>query len=171
MQAIAQLLGDQQLEERLKEIQATIERMDFRWDYGFITDRDEYLEKRLALQQELEQMTPIPEEDLAVAQDLIENFGAYWEAAQNDPLEQERLLNLMLVRVWVEDDRVVRLCLRPNLHITAGLDTKRPAEISVDLDSCHNGSDGARSMARIRPLIFIARHAADKFLEKSSNAA
>jgi hypothetical protein len=79
-----------------------------------------------------------------VVQDLIENFGAYWEAAQANSLEQDRLLNLMLVWVWVEDDKVVQLCLRPNLHITAGLDTKRPTEISVDLDSYRSGSDGHR---------------------------
>jgi hypothetical protein len=142
--AVAELLGDQQLEERLSQIRDTIERMDFRWDHGFITDADEYLEKRLALQQELEQMMPIPEEDLAIAADLIENFGLHWEAAQEDPAEQERLLKLMLVRVWVEGDAVVRLCLRPNLHVTAGLDAKRPTEISVDLDCYQSGSDGRR---------------------------
>ena len=31
---------------------------------NFLRQRDEYLEKRLALQEELEQVTPIPEEDL-----------------------------------------------------------------------------------------------------------
>jgi hypothetical protein len=77
-----------------------------------------------------------------VAQDLIENFGVYWEVAQANPLEQERLLNLMLVRGWVEGDDVVRLCLRPNPEITAGLDTKRPTEVSVDLDSYRSGHDG-----------------------------
>jgi hypothetical protein len=141
-EAVAEMLGDQQLEARLKEIRETIERMDFRWDHGFITDADEYLEKRLALQHELEQITPIPDEDLAVAEDLIQNFGMYWDAARKNPVEQERLLKLMLVRVWVEDEDVVRLCLRPNLHITAGFDTKRPTEISVDLDCYQSGSDG-----------------------------
>ena len=168
MEAIAQMLGDQKLEERLKEIHETIERMDFRWDYGFITDKDEYLEKRLALQQELEQMTPIPDEDLAVAQDLIENFEAYWEAAQANPIEQERLLNLMLVRVWVEDEDVVRLCLRPNLHITAGLDAKRPTEISVDLDSYRSGSDG---LGTLTGYVFFGKHPDQHFLLKTVGQA
>ena len=33
-------------------------RMDFRWDNGFILDKDEYLEKRLGLQQKLEGRFP-----------------------------------------------------------------------------------------------------------------
>jgi hypothetical protein len=37
--------------------------MDLRWDQGFITHQN--LEKRLALQQELEQLTPIPVEALS----------------------------------------------------------------------------------------------------------
>ena len=144
-QAIAELVGEQQLNERLQAIRETIDRMDFRWDHGFITDRDDYLTKRLTLQQELEQLTPIPDEDLVFAADLIEHFGAYWEAAGGQPAEQERLLKLMVERVWVEDDRVVRLCLRPNLHVTAGLDAKRPTEIVVDLECYQNGSDGIRT--------------------------
>jgi len=54
VQAIGELLGDQHLKERLVQIEEVIKRMDFRWDQGFITDKDEYLQKRLALQQELE---------------------------------------------------------------------------------------------------------------------
>jgi len=34
-----------------------------------------------------------------------------------------------------------------------------------------NGSDGARSITRIRPLVFIARHVADDILHSSSKAA
>jgi hypothetical protein len=59
-QAMSEILGEQNLEQRLTEIRATIERMDFRWDQGFITDKADYLEKRIRLQQELEQLSPIP---------------------------------------------------------------------------------------------------------------
>jgi hypothetical protein len=56
-QAMSEILGEQSLEERLAEIRGTIERMDFRWDQGFITDRDDFMDKRLKLQQELEKLT------------------------------------------------------------------------------------------------------------------
>ena len=51
---MGQLIGDQKLEERITQIKGIIERMDFRWDNGFITDKDAYLEERVKLQQELE---------------------------------------------------------------------------------------------------------------------
>ena len=75
--AVAELVGNQQLEERLAEIREMIERIDFRWDYGFITDKNTYLEQRVKLQQELEQMTPIPDEELDFAADLLANFQRY----------------------------------------------------------------------------------------------
>jgi hypothetical protein len=49
VQAIGDLLDNQKLKERVAEIEAVIQRMDFRWDQGFITDKEEYLQKRLAL--------------------------------------------------------------------------------------------------------------------------
>jgi hypothetical protein len=153
--AVAELLSDQQLEERLKQIRDIIDPMDFRWDRGFIMDADEYLEKRLALQQGLEHLTPIPEEELAFAMDLLAHFGDYREAAKGKPDEQEQLLKLILVRVWVEDDQVVKLCLRPNFHITAGLGTRRPTEITVDLQCYQNRSDGRRSLSGRWVLLFV----------------
>jgi hypothetical protein len=53
-QAMSEILGEQNLAERLVEIQETIDRMDLRWNQGFITDKMDYLEKRVKLRQELE---------------------------------------------------------------------------------------------------------------------
>lgn len=132
--AMGQLLGDEHLEERIAEIKQVIKRMDFRWDHGFITDGEAYLEERVKLQQELEQLTPMADDDLEVAADLLQNFAAHWEAASGDPKEQQRLLQLIVARVWVRGDRVVALSLRPNYHVTVGLDNTKPTEISVGCD-------------------------------------
>ncbi|MFC1961004.1 recombinase family protein, partial [Chloroflexota bacterium] len=164
-QAIAEIVGDQQLDERLKEIREKIDRMDFRWDHGFITDKDAYMEMRYQLQQELEQMTPIPDDDLEFAADVIRNFDKYWAAAKDNAEEQERLLNLMLIRVWAEDGEITQLHLRPNLHVAAGLNTKRPTEISVDLSSYRSGSDGGRARACI-PLVLFPQHVAVSYISK-----
>ena len=43
VEAIGQLLGDRKIKERTAQIEAMILRMDFRWDNGFILDKDEYL--------------------------------------------------------------------------------------------------------------------------------
>jgi len=148
IQAIGELIGDRKLEQRLEEIHAAIERMDFRWDHGFVTDKDAYVEKRLALQVELEQLTPIPDEDLDYAAEVLDHFEERWEAAEDDSEAQEFLLKLLLVRVWAKDGQIVSLCLRPDFHITAGLDTKRPTALVVDLeDDCYrSGSDGGRTL-------------------------
>lgn len=130
--AMGELLGDQKLEARISEIKAIIERMDFRWDNGFITDKDAYLEQRIQLQQELEQLTPIPDDDLETAADVLENFEYHWNATNGDAQLQQNLLQLIVARVWVRGDRVVAMSLRPNYHVTVGLESKKPTEVHVD---------------------------------------
>ena len=65
-------MGEQDLEERLKEIRGIIKRMDKRWDNGFFTDEQEYVEQRLKLQMELEKLTPVPNDELERAADILE---------------------------------------------------------------------------------------------------
>ena len=97
----------------------------------FITDKEAYLEERVKLQQELEKLTPIPDDELEVAADVIENFTAHWEAAKGDMKAQQDLIQLIVARVWVQGERVVGMSLRPNYHITVGLDNTKPTEIPV----------------------------------------
>ena len=129
--AMGQLIGDKKLDERIAQIKGIIERMDFRWDNGLITDKDEYLDQRVKLQQELEQLTPIPDDELEVAADVLSNFTAHWEANRNDLKAQEALIKLIVARIWVREDRVVGMSLRPNYHITLGLESEKPTEIEV----------------------------------------
>ena len=132
--AMGELLGDKKLDERITEIKGVIERMDFRWDQGFITDKDAYLEQRVKLQQELEQLTPIPDDELQTAADMLENFQQYWEATQGNRLAQQQLIQLIVARVWVRKDKVVALSLRPNYHVTVGLESSKPTSVLVGFD-------------------------------------
>ncbi|MEE4237091.1 MAG: hypothetical protein V2I51_10245 [Anderseniella sp.] len=50
---------------------------DTRWDHGFITDEQKFLEQRIKLQQELEQLTPVDSNDLERAVDLLKNFSTH----------------------------------------------------------------------------------------------
>ncbi len=68
------ILGEQNLEERIEEIRAIIKRMDARWDNGFITNEDEYIQQRIKLQMELEQLNPVPADELEQAADMLDNF-------------------------------------------------------------------------------------------------
>ncbi|MCC6613213.1 MAG: zinc ribbon domain-containing protein [Anaerolineae bacterium] len=152
VQAMGQLLGDQKLEERIAEIKAIIERMDFRWDNGFITDREAYLEQRVKLQQELEKLTPIPDNDLETAADLLENFEHHWRATGGDKKRQAALVQLIVARVWVRKDRVVAVSLRPNYHVAVGLGTEKPTELQVDFEDCNIVRNRGRRVSNPRSL-------------------
>lgn len=78
-----------------------IVRMDTCWDHGFITDEQEYLRQRLELQQQLEQLTPVDNNDLERAVDLLDNFASYWEECGEDPELQAELINKIVERVYV----------------------------------------------------------------------
>jgi len=128
---MSEILGERNLEQRLVEIRSTIERMDFRWDNGFITDKADYLERRLKLQQELEQLTPVQDE-LVVAADTLENFTTHWNDCKGDVELQRRLVKLIVERVYVEDDTVVAITLKSNYHVVLGHKESEPTHIEVD---------------------------------------
>ena len=114
---LAKMTGQQGLEARLKEIKQTIERMDFRFDSGFITNADEYVEKRMLLQQELENLTPIPDDDLANAANLLDNFELYFEACSGDVEKQNELVKSIVNRVYVQGDRVTAIELKADMYV------------------------------------------------------
>ena len=124
-------LGEKNLEDRLSEIRAAIERMDFRWDNGFITDKGDYVEKRLRLQQELEELAPV-EDEMQVAADLLINFPKRWSECDGDIERQHSLVKLVVERVYVNDDQVVAITLRSNFHIVLGHNGNGPTYLEVD---------------------------------------
>ena len=50
MEARSEILGDNNLDERIAEIKGIIKRMDARWDHGFVTNEEEYFQQRIELQ-------------------------------------------------------------------------------------------------------------------------
>jgi site-specific DNA recombinase len=142
--AISEILGERNLEQRLGEIKAVIQRMDARWDHGFITDEQEFMQQRLKLQLELEQLTPVPNDELQKAADMLEKFGAYWEQFEGNEEARHDLIKLIMERVYVQDGRVVAMTLRSNYHLVLGHKTNGPTEYSVDPLFTH-GDDGIRT--------------------------
>ena len=155
---MSELLGERNLEQRIEEIRATIARMDFRWDRGFVTDERDYMDKRLQLQQELEQLMPVADDDLQRAVDILENFKEHWEACKDDPEAQHELVKLIVERVYVRDEQVVAMTLRSNYHLVLGHNVKEPTEFSVDSSVYTSGSDGLRSPACTRLVTFVPHH-------------
>ncbi len=88
---------------------------------------------KLELQQELEQLTPIPDDELERAANLIENFEEQWKKREGDRKAQQELMQMIVARVWVRGDDVAMISLRPNFHITVGLKSEKSTELQVDI--------------------------------------
>jgi hypothetical protein len=144
-EAVSEMLGERNLEERLDEIRAIIKRMDTRWDHGFFVNQEEYIRQRLELQQELEKLTPIPDDDLERAAELLDQFATHWENLKGNPDSQHELVKLIVERVYIDEDKVVAMTLRSNYHLVLGHNTNGPTEFSVDPFVYTSGSDGGRT--------------------------
>jgi hypothetical protein len=125
--------------------------MDVRWDHGFISDEHAYLEQRPQLQQELEQLTPVDDDDLERAVDLLDNFSVYWDDCKGDVELQNRLLTKIVERVYVEDDRIVAVTLKSSCHLVLGHKLNEPTEYTVDAFQSDeffatSGDDGSRPL-------------------------
>jgi hypothetical protein len=129
---MSQILGEKDLAQSIKEIQAKIKRMDMRWDNGFISSEQEYMKKRIELQHELEQLTPVGDAELEKTADLLENFAEHWERLEGDEEGRHELVNLIVHRVYVEDETVVAITLKSNYHLVLGHNAKEPTSHEVD---------------------------------------
>jgi site-specific DNA recombinase len=131
-QSISELLGEQNLQQRLTEIHAVIARMDERWDMGFITDKETYIRQRMELQQELEKFTPVDTNDLEQAADLLDNFEVHWAACGEDTEAQSTLVKQIVERVYVQGQDIVAMTLKSNCHLVLGHKTNEPTVYTVD---------------------------------------
>lgn len=94
--AMSEILGERNIEERSQEIKDVIKRMDTRWDHGFFANEDEYVQQRIRLQMELEQLSPIPTNELEQAADLLANFRRHWDRLEGNPEAQHDLVKLIV---------------------------------------------------------------------------
>lgn len=116
--------------------------MDVRWDNGFITDENEYIQRRLELQQELERLTPVAHEELEEAANCLQNFSTYWTQSDSDPQAQHNLIRKMVERVYVQEGRIAAVTLNYSYHLVLGHKMKGPTEFSADPFMYTCGSDG-----------------------------
>lgn len=166
---------------RMEEINAIIERIDFRWDQGFIS-QDEYIEKRRQLEREIDALRPIDYDQLIETADFISNFRSYWDQCENvpNPLEaRKQLLRKIVERVFVHDGEVLAVVLHGDFGVVLGKDDEERASIAgtlqikmaTSMPRSQIGSDGARSIVRIRSLVLLPKHVANEFLHERSIAA
>ncbi len=127
-QAIRNRIENEASLERMKEIQTIVERIDFRWEQGFLT-ADEYITKCSQLQREIEILHPV-EYDAPV--DLIGRFNHYWAACdnvENPAIAQQQLIAQIVDRVYVYDNTVIGIVLPGDVGIMLDANHITPAEI------------------------------------------
>ena len=144
-EAMGDLLGEQDLEARLNEIRGIIKRMDTRWDNGFVTNEQEYVDQRLQLQLDLEKLTPVPDDELQRAADILKDFSSHWERLDGDEESRHELIKLIVERAYVRDKQLIALTLRSNYHLVLGHKTNGPTYHEVDPIWFSSGSDGGRT--------------------------
>ncbi len=96
--------------QRDTELTRSVERLDFRWDMEFI-EKDEYMAKRTALQEQLARNQPIAEQELIQAEKLWRGFLDTWTGG--DATQRKDLLQAMLERVSLDERIVEAITLRP----------------------------------------------------------
>ena len=106
--------------------------MDSRWDMGFITEEQVYIQQRLKLQQELERLTPVDTNDLERAADLLDNFALHLRNYGDDVEAQSALVKQVVERVYVKGQEVVAMTLRSNCHLVLAHNMNGSTEYSVD---------------------------------------
>lgn len=130
------------IDHREARLKAKIEALKNIYDFVFIDCP--YLEKRVKLPQELEELTPIPEDNLERAADMLMNFEKHWNACAGDVEEQNKLIALIVERVYVEGSRVTAMTLKADYHVVLGTNEKGSPIVSEPY--CYtSGDDGIRT--------------------------
>jgi hypothetical protein len=108
--AVRELLGVKHRDERIKEIETIIKRLDSRWDMGCLK-QEGYVEKREEPKTQLARLQPIPQDELIEEHRMLKEFPTRWGEA--DVEGRQRLLNLMLTCMGVRRSRL-RTMTRPS---------------------------------------------------------
>ncbi len=136
---------------RMAEIREIIQRIDFRWDQGFIS-QEEYTEKRQQLQREMDALRPIDYDDMVEAADLIENFRSYWdqcETVDKPEAARQQLLQKIVERVFVHAGQVLAVVVHGDFGVVLGEDEKTTADIAAAL-GINNSATSDLSFTRSR---------------------
>ncbi len=131
----------------------------------------------------MESLRSIDYDELIEAADLIENFRCYWDQCERfeDSAEaRQQLLAKIVDRVFVYGQEVVMVALHGNFRVVLEAQEmpKGMGEILVESMTAQqpellrgqDGSDGARPIACLRPLIFVAKHTAAEYLRDAKAA-
>ena len=132
-----------------------------------IRKSQKFVEQRIKLQQELEQLTPVDSNDLGRAVDLLKNFSTHWGIFGDNIDAQSEFIKQIVEQVYVQDKQVVAMTLRSNCHLVLSHKIDEPTEYTVDpfitdvgADPAlyTSGGDGSRSITCTRFRTFLPKY-------------
>lgn len=146
VKSIGILTGELDAETKIKQVKMRIKRMDFRWDNGFIEDEQEFMEQRVQLQYELEQLQPVSTTDLENCVGVLRNFRELWEDAAGDVEKQKKLLGTVVQRIYIKGDSLKAVTLNSNYHLVMGHNVKEPTPLNEVGSSYAHGDGETRTL-------------------------
>jgi hypothetical protein len=141
LDAVDDLLNQKQLRDRTEEIKQIIDRLDMRWDMGFM-NKEEYVQKRTQFQQELEGMQPLPRAMLEESLRVFRDFRKMWE--EGDLYQRKHLLGLVVEKVWVKGSEISAITLRPSYHLVVTGLKKAVEDNSITVEGAQDGKDNEK---------------------------
>jgi hypothetical protein len=99
--------------------------------------------RRQAAQDEIERLAPPADPQLAHAEELLGDFGSFWDG-EDDPAERHRLLATLFERVWQDEGRIVWVKPRPPFVPYFQALSEKP-ENQSEFSGVQSGSDGTRT--------------------------
>jgi hypothetical protein len=88
-----------------------------------IVKKEDYMEKRSQLQQEMNSLRPIDYDELTEAADLLTHFNTYWNKCADLPqpeIARQQLITKIVERIFVYNQRIVALVLHGDFGIVLG---------------------------------------------------
>lgn len=114
---------------------------------------------------ELEQLAPVPDDDLELAADMLQNFKAHWERLEGDDKSRHELVKLIVERVYVRDKKAAAMTLRSKYHLVLGHKTNEPTYFEADPFLYRSGNDGTRSLTCITwVVVFLPKNIVEQCL-------
>lgn len=94
-----------------KDLNAQLDRLQELYVLGDVS-KERYTWRRQAIEEELQRIEPPVRLDFARAEQVLGDFGRFWEA-ESDPFERRKLIASLFDNVWQDDGRIVAVKPRP----------------------------------------------------------
>lgn len=106
-----------EVENRITELATKIDKLDFRWDNGAITNPERFLTDRQKLEDEIAVLKPRISESYETALSVVNNFPAHWEATNGNFEAQRTLIRTIVHQVIIADKQIAGIIIKPSHEI------------------------------------------------------